>query len=522
MTRRRATTALILALGLLGGAIGLRAWCIDKVEQTLKQRGMRWSERQDALLAARWIGLESPKGSAEQLSVRAGWPVSVKVKSPIIDLKQFEVGGPAGPARKSSLPVSVRVEDLTVRWGNRVLLSGLSGPLQPEPNLVGPDGTLSLETSPTGTAILVGTATMDLNLPEIQGRAKVSVRAGEQVHLEVQIVNAVLAHPLIASKPLPKLPLWIAADWTPDSDAIEIQGKLGTVDFSATGTVQPASRTLAVDVKVPATSLTSVVKLFGETIPEARGSSLRGSLALEARVEGPPWVVDPAPVAKELGARGVLKDGFRKQRVQWQARDADGHPVFRQTGPTHPGWTPLADAGFMPAAVVAAEDGAFHTHPGYDLAAIREALAQARKGERLRGGSTLTQQLAKNLFLSGERTLARKLRELLYALDLERSLPKPAILALYLNVVEFGPGIHGLRAASDAYFLKQPSGLSLHEAAWLAGILPGPRTAYARARKGKARRARMKTILDRMAARGVISEAQRDRAKATPLRFVVE
>jgi len=176
----------------------------------------------------------------------------------------------------------------------------------------------------------------------------------------------------------------------------------------------------------------------------------------------------------------------------------------------------------MPQTVVAAEDGGFPTHPGYDLGAIREALYQAQSGERLRGGSTLTQQLAKNLFLSGERTLTRKLRELLYALDLERSLPKSAILALYLNVVEFGPGIYGIAEASDAYFLKRPQGLTLAESAWLASILPSPRTAHARALKGRASRSRVTTILQRMVARKELSNIKMQQAEKEPLRFVLK
>jgi membrane peptidoglycan carboxypeptidase len=140
----------------------------------------------------------------------------------------------------------------------------------------------------------------------------------------------------------------------------------------------------------------------------------------------------------------------------------------------------LATVGpWLPAAVIAAEDAAFREHPGYSVEGMRDAAAKnAEEGAVVRGGSTLTQQLAKNLFLDGTRSYARKLRELLYAVELEQELGKRRILELYVNVVEFGPGLRGARAAAQTYFLKEPAGLLPEEAAWLASILRFPRTAW--------------------------------------------
>ena len=151
---------------------------------------------------------------------------------------------------------------------------------------------------------------------------------------------------------------------------------------------------------------------------------------------------------------------------------------------------------------------------------LDEAGAEGRL-DGLRGASTITQQLAKNLFLDGRRTLRRKLRELVYAVELERALGKRRILELYLNVVEFGPEIYGVRAAADRYFLKRPERLSAREAAFLAAILPSPRTSYERAYLGgRVPDRRIDAILDNMARLGSLRPEEVEAAKRAPLRFV--
>jgi len=509
-------------VALFAALVFLRNWGVGKVEQALQSRECTWESRRDDPLAVRWRDIACPGGLARQISIRADWPIDVRVDGPQVDLQAWlgRSRGEAGPST-SNYNADIRVEDMTVLWGERILLDGLSGPVRPEPDLSGPDGTLKMVTGPDGTRAVIGAMKLELNLPELQGEASVSVRAASTIQAELRMPAAVIRHPLLAKEPLPSQPMRLHLDWTPHSNEVALQGTVGEVPISATGTIQPAAHTIDLVVDVPASPLSEVVALFGSSVPEAGAGRFSGQLGLTAKVAGPPWRVEIAPTATDLVAKGVLPRGFRSQMIQWNVLDASGNPTSRQIGPAHPDWTPLGQASRVPEAVVAAEDGAFHSHPGFDLRAIQEALAQAKAGERLRGGSTLTQQLAKNLFLSGERTLARKLRELLYALDLEGNLSKSALLALYINVVEFGPGIYGIRAAADEYFLKQPHGLSLKEAAFLASILPRPRSAHAQARLGKAHHARVLAVLDRMAAQGVITGTQRDQARDAPLRFVL-
>lgn len=125
-------------------------------------------------------------------------------------------------------------------------------------------------------------------------------------------------------------------------------------------------------------------------------------------------------------------------------------------------------------AVIAAEDQKFLRHNGLDLASINDALADYRAGDGLRGASTITQQVAKNLFLWPGRSFARKALEAYFALLLETCLPKQRILELYLNIAEFGPGVFGVEAAAQRFFGLRASGLQPSHAALLAAVLPNP------------------------------------------------
>lgn len=140
-------------------------------------------------------------------------------------------------------------------------------------------------------------------------------------------------------------------------------------------------------------------------------------------------------------------------------------------------WVPLSRISpHLRRAVVAAEDASFFTHEGFDWEGMKEAAKyNLEAGEFKHGGSTITQQLAKNLYLSSERSLFRKAREALITRSLEQHLTKNRILELYLNVAEWGQGVYGAEAAARHHFGKPSHDLTADEAAWLAAILPSPR-----------------------------------------------
>ncbi len=125
-------------------------------------------------------------------------------------------------------------------------------------------------------------------------------------------------------------------------------------------------------------------------------------------------------------------------------------------------------------AVLAAEDQKFFTHHGFDFASIRRAVEHNQRSQRTRGASTLSQQLAKNLYLWPERSWLRKGLEVWFTAWLELLLPKNRILELYLNIAQFGPTVFGVEAASRLYYGKSAARLNRNEAALLAAVLPNP------------------------------------------------
>ena len=151
----------------------------------------------------------------------------------------------------------------------------------------------------------------------------------------------------------------------------------------------------------------------------------------------------------------------------------------RRPEPSQPRFASLSRiAPRLAEAVVLSEDAAFFGHAGFDFREIRNAVAESVERQRLgRGASTITQQLAKNLFLGSERSLWRKAKEAVLAVKLERALSKRRILALYLNVAEWGEGVFGAEAAARSRFGVSAADLSTAQAALLAAMLPAPRRA---------------------------------------------
>jgi monofunctional biosynthetic peptidoglycan transglycosylase len=169
-------------------------------------------------------------------------------------------------------------------------------------------------------------------------------------------------------------------------------------------------------------------------------------------------------------------------------------------------------------AVLVAEDGGFYQHSGYEPDAIRAAWEHNQKpGVKVkRGGSTISQQVVKNIFLSPEKTFTRKIRELLLAVDMERKLPKRRILEIYLNIAEWGPGIYGVERAAQHYFHKSSIDLTVRESAILAFMLPSPeryQASFADGHLTEFGSGRVDTILEHMSQAGYISPEEYTSAK---------
>lgn len=195
------------------------------------------------------------------------------------------------------------------------------------------------------------------------------------------------------------------------------------------------------------------------------------------------------------------------------------------TGPGSPSWTALDDISpFMVAAVLTTEDGAFFRHKGFNHAAIRSSVQANLKARRfVRGASTITMQLAKNLFLARDKALSRKIEEVILADYLEQVFRKEEMMELYLNVVEFGPDVYGITQAAEYYFGRKPEELHLAECFFLASLLPSP-IRYGRLReKGEASETWMrhlKALMEIAAKNGKITQAELEEGLMEPVVFV--
>ncbi|HEY0594828.1 MAG TPA: PBP1A family penicillin-binding protein [Sphingopyxis sp.] len=208
-----------------------------------------------------------------------------------------------------------------------------------------------------------------------------------------------------------------------------------------------------------------------------------------------------------------------------RVRAADG-TVFLSLGPNYGRWLTLRETPqVMQDAMVAVEDRRFRYHPGLDPVGMARAAVVALQnrgsGRRLQGASTITQQLARNIFLSNSYDFRRKAREMILALALEWKFSKDEILELYLNKVYFGGGSYGIDAASNSFFGHSATEMSLSEAAVVAGLVKAP-SRYSPTADAQAALGRAGVVLDVMVDAGVITQAQADSAEPANVQLAKE
>lgn len=248
--------------------------------------------------------------------------------------------------------------------------------------------------------------------------------------------------------------------------ASEVQGELriaeGPHELLLQARGKLTARGAELELRLPPTPAARVVAVFGREWPEAARLQVQGSVGGVLKASWPDGAWRVAPTIEGLEVSGLQTDRLLDAQLPAACRTGAGDAD--------------ALAGWLPRALVAAEDARFFEHPGYDLAGMLAALQHnaQQQGSDWRGGSTLTQQLAKIAFTGDDRSATRKLRELLYAVEMERTLGKPRILQLYLALVPWGDGVCGATRAAQVYLGKPAAKLGPVASAWLVSLLRNP------------------------------------------------
>ncbi|AKF10256.1 Monofunctional biosynthetic peptidoglycan transglycosylase [Sandaracinus amylolyticus] len=327
--------------------------------------------------------------------------------------------------------------------------------------------------------------------------------AGDALHAtgRLAVRDLALQSERIAPAPIAGIALELEGESTflPEQRRLEIarlRVRSGAAHVDVSGAVEWAPDHYLFDVRaeMPATRCNDAISAIPrDLLQEMAAFSLTGSIGgrIEARVD-----------SRDLDATQLrirVADGCRFEMVPpladlsrfdapfvHRVEEPDGAVFEMTTGPGTPEWTAIADISpFMLHAVLGHEDGGFFRHSGFSPSSIREALVRnLRAGRYVMGGSTISMQLVKNVFLRREKTLARKVQEVLLVWWIESAWPKERILELYLNVIEYGPGVYGIRNAAQHYFGVQPSELSPAQAAYLATILPNPKAYHSHWEQG--------------------------------------
>lgn len=377
----------------------------------------------------------------------------------------------------------------------------------------------------------------------IEGELQLASRSGGRVGRlggALQLAGLVASGARLAFEPVG--PLHLAAEgsleWDLGERRLRLEAKRlalgeqtpveGSLRFDATLERDP---TFSFQARAPRVDYAALVAALPPSlVPEPRARLSGGSFSFQLGASGRLRAPEDWELEAKLDLSGLKERGRASQVAKLRgefvhtATTKDGATKEVVVGPSNPRFVSVAELPKrVTSAVLLSEDAAFWTHQGIDFDGLRYSVVRnATAGKVVRGGSTLTQQLAKNLFLSREKTLARKAKEVLAAVALEASLPKERLLEIYLNIAEWGPGFFGLGEAARHYFGKPAAALSPKEAAFLATILPNPVRFHAYCWKGELSEAweeRVATLLGKMVATGVIDEASYDEAMATRLQF---
>jgi len=322
-----------------------------------------------------------------------------------------------------------------------------------------------------------------------------------------------------------------------DAGAVRLddaEAQLGALHLRTHGGIEQTSDHLSasLSLELPVAGCQSLLESFPAALfPHVAQARFRGTFGAKGYLSFDTRKIDDLVLKYDIDdlcrvtqAPEELKKDHFDGSFTYAIIDKDGKPADRDTGPGSDEWAPLDTISpLMQVAVLTTEDGAFFHHHGFNEWAIKASLvANIKAGRFVRGASTITMQLAKNLFLSREKTLSRKLEELILADYLERTFKKDEMMEIYLNIIEFGPDIYGVKNAAAHYFGRRPAELNLAECLFLSSLLPKPREYHKLYEKGELPQSWMVNIRQLMEIarkNGRISDKELEDAKTETIVF---
>ncbi len=321
---------------------------------------------------------------------------------------------------------------------------------------------------------------------------------GESVRLdgEGKAHNLSLRSAGLSDEPIAGLELAFRAKGEMRLDGSRVRVEAGEVDLGAIRLsiqgeyerVKDAHRVRGT-FEVPITACQSMLDSIPKgLIPKLKGMRIAGSYALKGKANVDTGHLDRGFVVDwDTGNTCRVTEAppeinverFQKPFTR-TAYDGDGRAFALEAGPGTATWAPLGSTSkFMEVAVLTTEDGGFRRHHGFDQEAIKNSIREnIRKKRFVRGASTISMQLAKNLYLDRGKNLSRKLQEAILTMYLEQALTKEQILELYFNIVEFGPNLYGIGPAARHYFNGPAADLSLGQALYISSIMPNPKVQH--------------------------------------------
>ncbi len=365
--------------------------------------------------------------------------------------------------------------------------------------------------------------------------------AGDAVTFDGQIALRTISikQPRLSAEPLRGIDFAVMARGVLDDAGRlrvdDAQLDMGALHVKTHGTIEETKDhfglSLSVDI-APAACQALLDSTPQGLLPTVRTARMTGTFGATSRVVFDTRAIDKLVLDYQIDdrckisevPRDLSRDRF-SGAFTYRTYHPDGTPSDTSTGPGSSAWTDLDNISpFMIAAVLTTEDGAFYKHHGFNHSAIRNSAAANLKARRfVRGASTITMQLAKNLFLSREKTLSRKIEEVILTDYLEQAFRKDDMMELYLNVIEFGPDVYGVTRAAEHYFGRRPEELNLPECFFLASIMPSP-VRYGRLRdKGQVSEGWMRhvqALMEIAAKNGKVSKAELAEGLAQPIVFI--